>query len=114
MKRNHKIMAISVVGLLALAVISAATINSLPVAKAGCDDNCKDEAYGDLVSSEAQNDDPLNPDDTRKGFGDEVSPLAKDKESAHPGMKEFRESGVNARGGDSAPGKSGEAHGNDD
>jgi hypothetical protein len=103
MRNNLKIAVISVIGLLTLTVISAMTINSLPVVKAGCDGNCKDEAYGDLISSEAQN--PNN----KPGYGDEVSPLAK-----NGGMGEFRESGVNARGGNSAPGNSGQDHGNDD
>jgi hypothetical protein len=113
MKRNHKIMALSVVGLLALTVISAATINSLPLAKAGCDGNCKNEAYGNLISDEAQN--PNN----KPGYGDEVSPLAQDETDPTPdgqnGLKEFRQSGVDARdrNGD-GPGQSDEDHGNDD
>jgi hypothetical protein len=109
MRNNLKIAVISVIGLLTLTVISAMTINGLPVAKAGCDGNCRDEAYGDLVSSEAQN--PNN----EPGYGDEVSPLARDSDGdGQNGMKEFRQSGVNARGGDSAPGNSGQEHGNDD
>jgi hypothetical protein len=95
MRNNLKIGVISVIGLLTLTVISAMTINSLSVVKA--------EPYGQLVSREAQK------DDSQKGFGEEVSPLAKDG-----GMKEFREAGVPARGGDNAPGQSGQDHGNDD
>ena len=96
MRNNLKVAVISVIGLLTLTVISAMTINSLSVAKA--------EPYGQKVSREAQK------DDSHKGFGEEVSPLAKQGDFG----QKFRQSGVDARGGDSAPGNSGQDHGNDD
>ena len=106
MRNNLKIAVISVIGLLTLTVISAMTINSVPVvnAKNNCGDNCRGEAYGNLISDEAQK------SDSHKGYGEEVSPLAK-----NGGMGEFRESGVGARdnNGD-GPGESDEDHGNDD
>ena len=107
MKNSLKIAVISVVGLLAITVIAATTINSLPLTKAA--------PYGKLVSSEARDSDGND----RKGFGDEVSPLARDQTDPSPdgqnGLKEFRESGVPARNFDGdGPGQSDEDHGNDD
>jgi hypothetical protein len=102
MKSNLKFAVISVIGLLTLTVISAATINSLPLAKAA--------PYGKLISSEAKTDSSTDSNDVRKGYGDEVSPLAK-----NGGMGELRESGVPARNFDGdGPGQSDEDHGNDD
>jgi hypothetical protein len=124
MKNNLKIGVISVIGLLTLTVISAMTINSVPVvnaAKGGsCDGNCKNEAYGNLISDEAQAG-KANPNDNNKnGYGDEVSPLARDSDGDGEngddgGMGKFRESGVDARDNNgNGPGQSDEAHGNDD
>ena len=97
MRKDHKIVAISVVGLLTLAIISAVTINSLPLAKA--------EPYGQKVSREAKT------DDGKKGFGDQIQDQINPKDNKGVGQ-EYRQAGVNARGGDSAPGESGQQHGN--
>ena len=97
MRKDHKIAAISVVGLLTLAMISAVTINSLPLAKA--------EPYGQKVSREAK------ADDRRNGFGDQIQDQINPKDNKGIGQ-EYRQAGVNARGGDDAPGNSGEDHGN--
>ena len=89
-------------------------------AKGGsCVGNCKNEAYGNLISDEAQREGDT-PTDTKNGYGDEVSPLARDsngngENGDDGGMKEFRQSGSGGRdnNGD-GPGQSDEAHGNDD
>lgn len=110
MRNNLKIAVISAIGLLTLTVISAMTINSLPVVKAGCNGNCKDEAYGDLISSSAQTG-KADPDDNDKnGYGDNIQNEVNPKNNKGIGQ-EFRQAGVNARGGDDAPGESGQQHG---
>jgi hypothetical protein len=117
MKNNLKIAVISVIGLLTLTVISAATINSLPVvnAKNNCGKNCREEAYGNLISHDAQTP-GSDANDVRNGYGDEVSALAHDDDGdGKNGLHDFRQSGVNARSNNGdGPGKSDEAHGNDD
>ena len=123
MRNNLKIAVIPVIGLLTLTVISAMTINSVPVvnaAKGGsCDGNCKNEAYGNLISHDAQTADS-DANDVHNGYGDEVSPLARDSDGDGEngddgGMRKFRESGVSARSNNGdGPGQSNEDHGNDD
>lgn len=105
MRNNLKIAVISVIGVLTLTVISAMTISSMPVvnAKNNCGNNCREEAYGNLISNEAQK------NDGKPGYGNEVSPLAKQGDFG----QKFRQSGDDNRddNGD-GPGQSDEPHGN--
>ena len=123
MRNNLKIAVISVIGVLTFTVISAMTINSVPVvnAKNNCGDNgCKAEAFGSDINrdkDDGPDSNPANGDEGGRGYGDEVSVLAKDKDpatSSHNGMNEFREAGESfGKENFGTTGKSGEDHGND-
>jgi hypothetical protein len=90
------------IGMLALAVGAVTVTSALQTAQAekGC------APYGALVSHEARTTDSNNPDDTRKGFGDEVTPYAQQEGSFG---QQYREAGNKPT---ATCGQSDEVHGN--